>query len=232
MDLLTLGPDQPALPTGDLGEVDAVQVGAAQVLELLRHAPAEVADALWHRLFARSRAGEATWTVIAAGAMLPRMVIACARYARVPAQHVPDVEAEMLTALVEQVRSLPPDVADVGARLWSAVANTASRYGYRHLRDAHRWVEYNPNAHTTDQAISGRGPVTVLAEAVRAGVLSPVEADLVARTRLERGTLARVAQELGLAYITARRWRRMAEAKLVAALKEKKTAEAMSAFGL
>ncbi|WP_150236382.1 hypothetical protein [Nocardiopsis quinghaiensis] len=229
VELLTREPEQPTLPTSDLGEVDAPQVSAAQAVELLRHAPGEVADALWHRLFALSRAGEATWTVVAAGAMLPRMVVASSRYARVPSQHICDVEAEMLTALMEQVQSLPPGVSDVGARLWSAVANTANRYGYRHTRDTRRCVEYNPNAHATDQATGGRGPVTVLAEAVAQGVLSPVEADLIARTRLERSTLARVSEELGLTYITARRRRRTAEEKLTAALEEKKSAEAMSA---
>ncbi|QUX30653.1 sigma-70 family RNA polymerase sigma factor [Nocardiopsis akebiae] len=230
VELITCGSGQPTLPTWDLDEVDARQVSAAQVIELLRHAPQEVTDALWHRLFARSRAGEATWTVIAAGAMLPRMVVACSRYARVSSQHIPDVEAEMLTALLEQVRSLPLEASDVGARLWSAVANTANRYGYRHARDVYRCVEYNPNAHATDQAADGRGPVTVLADAVLTGALSPVEADLIARTRLERSTLARVAEELGLTYITARRWRRSAEEKLTAGLEEEKSTETMSAI--
>lgn len=230
MELLTRGPDQPMLSTSDLDEVNVEQVSAAQAVELLRHAPGKVSDALWHRLFALSRAGKATWTVIAVGAMLPRMVIACTRYARVPSQHIPDVEAEMLTALVEQVRSLPPGVGDVGARLWATVANTANRYGYYQLRDAHRCVAYNPDAHATAQTTEGRGPVTVLAEAISAGVLSPVEADLVARTRLERTTLSQVAEELGLSYITARRWRRMAEERLTAALEEKKTSAAMSAI--
>ncbi len=230
VDLLTTGPGQPALATTEVDGINAGKLTASETLDVLRHGPQEVTDALWHHLFARSREGEATWTVIAAGAMLPRMVIACARYTRVPSHHIPDVEAEMLTALMEQVRSLPPGVADVGARLWSAVANTANRYGYRHASDAHRCVEYNPNAHVTDQTTSGRGPVTVLAEAVSAGVLSPVEADLIARTRLEHGTLAQIAEELRLTYITARRWRRAAEERLTAALGEKKSTETMSAI--
>jgi hypothetical protein len=230
--LLTAEPGQPVLSTAQMDRIDTPQLTASETLDVLRHGPREVTDPLWHHLLALSRAGEATWTVIAAGAMLPRMIIACTRYARVPAQHIPDVEAEMLTALMEQVRSLPPGVADVGARLWAAVANTANRYGYHHLRDKHRWIEYNPNAQAADQINAGRGPVTVLAEAVTAGVLSAVEAELVARTRLERSTLAQVAEELGLAYITARRWRRVAEDKLTAALEEKKSAESMSAIGL
>ncbi|NKZ00973.1 hypothetical protein [Nocardiopsis alborubida] len=230
VDLLATGPGQPTLSTADVDGIDADELTASQIIDLLRHGPQELADALWHQLFALSRAGAATWTVIAAGAMLPRMVVACSRYARVPSQHVPDVEAEMLTALLEQVRSMPLGVSEVGARMWSAVANTASRYGYHHVRESHRSIPYNLNAHATNQADGGRGPVTVLAEAVSAGVLSPVEADLIARTRLEHSTLAQVADELGLTYITARRWRRAAESKLTAALGVKKSAKPMSAI--
>ncbi|MFF8763499.1 hypothetical protein ACF07Q_03225 [Nocardiopsis dassonvillei] len=69
VELITRGPDQPTLSASVPDEIDARQVSATQAIELLRHAPQEVTDALWHRLFARSLAGEATWTVIAAGAL-------------------------------------------------------------------------------------------------------------------------------------------------------------------
>lgn len=212
--LLTTGPGQPVLPTTALKGVHAEELTATEVLNLLRHGPHEVTDELWHRVFAQARQGETAWTVIAAGAMVPRMVAACSRYARVPGRHIPDVEAEMLAALMEQVHALPPGVKGVGEQLWSAVANTAGRCAYLNNRDRHRSIPYNPNAHATDQVTGGRGPVTVLAEAITTGTLSPVEADLVARTRLENTKLAQVAEEMGLTYITARRWRRAAEGKL------------------
>ncbi|WP_435107179.1 hypothetical protein [Nocardiopsis synnemataformans] len=223
--LLTADPAQPTLSTAELNEVDAPALTASEVITVLRHGPGTAADALWHRVFALSRAGEATWTVIAAGAMLPRMVIAC-RFGRVPAQQIADVEAEMLVALLEQVRSIPAGVGDVGARLWSAVANTAYRCGYRHARDARRSTRWDPDTFTPDRVMDGRGAVTVLAAMVAGGVLTPVEADLVARTRLERTTLATVAEELGLTYITARRWRRAAEEKVAVSLSAKKIAGA------
>ena len=56
----------------------------------------------------------------------------------------------MLAALLEQVRSLPPGVGDVGERLWSAVSNTANRWSYRHTREA-RW----PTRHNPDGLIAG-----------------------------------------------------------------------------
>ncbi|GAB3712740.1 hypothetical protein [Nocardiopsis oceani] len=216
--LLTTGPGQPALPTAAVEGIEAEELTASEILALLRHGPREVTDGLWHRVFARARAGESTWTVIAAGGALPRMVAACSRYARVPEQHIPDLESEVLIALIEQVRSIPAGVSDVGERLWSAATNTASAYAYRHARDRRRTRAWHPNRFTTAPAAGGRGPVTVLAESVATGLLTQAEADLVARTRLERAKLAQVADEMGLAYITARRWRRGAEERLENAL--------------
>lgn len=221
VDLLTAGPAQPTLSTAGVEAIDAPVLTASEVITVLRHGPRTSADALWHRVFARSRAGEETWAVIAAGAMLPRMVVAC-RFGRVPAQQIADVEAEMLVALLEQVRSIPCGVGDVGSRLWSAVANTAYRCGYRHSRDARRTARWDPDTPAPVLVLDGRGPVTVLAAMVAGGVLTPVEADLVARTRLERTTLATVAEQLELTYITARRWRRAAEEKVAIALADEK----------
>lgn len=224
--LLTTGPKQPALPAA--AGIDRTELTASEVITLLRHGPREMADVLWHAVFARSRAGESTWTVIAAGAMLPRMVTACARYARVPRQDIHDVESEILTAVLEQVRSIPCGMGDVGERLWSAVSTTANRCAYLHTREA-RWPSHhNPDGLALGLASEGRGPVTVLAECVAAGVVSSVEADLVARTRLEHSTLVDVAHELGLTYITARRWRSSAEQRLAKVLLTNRFSGAMS----
>ena len=195
--------------------MDSEELTASQVVTILRAESGEVSDELWHRVLARSRAGEAMWTVIAAGAMLPRMVTACARYARGPAQHIPDVESEVLTAVLEQVRALPAGTHDVAEHLWAAAANTASACGYLSNRDR-RWLVPWKAGH--DSAPEGRGPVTVLAEAVAAGAVTAPEAELIARTRLEGTSLGRAAEDLGIAYITARRWRRSAEEQVASSL--------------
>ncbi|MFE9246440.1 hypothetical protein [Nocardiopsis sp. NPDC006938] len=228
--LLTTGPGQPTLPTASVKGVDAAELTASQVLERLRKGPQNQTDELWHRVFAHARAGESTWTVIAAGAMLGPMVTACARYARVPAHQIPDVEGELLTALLEQVRSIPAGVIDVQHRLWSAVTNTANRYCYRQVREASALAAGDQSMVAVARR-SGRGPVTVLAEAVSARAVTPVEADLVARTRLEGAPLRQVAQDLRLSYITARRWRKAAEERLASLLVTDESEVAMSDIG-
>lgn len=225
--LLTTGPGQPTLPTASVEGIDATELTAGQVLERLRKGAPNQTDELWHRVFAHARAGESTWTVIAAGAMLPPMVTACARYTRVPTHQISDVESELLTALLEQVRSLPAGVVDVQYRLWSAVTNTANRYCYRQARETSALAAWDRSMVATARS-SGRGPVTVLAEAVSAGVMNPVEAELVARTRLEGAPLTRVATDLGLSYITARRWRKAAEGRLASSLDTGESKIAMS----
>ena len=215
--LVTTGPDQPFLTIAVHGR-EKENIAAAEVVALLRHGPRPVSDRLWHAVCKRSRQGEATWTVIATGALLPRMVTACSRYARGPEHHISDVESEVLVAVLEQVRSLPEGVDDVGERLWTAAANTAVKSTYHfHHRHRRQAVRSLPRQVACDPA-AGRGPITVLAEAVQTGVLTQIEADLIACTRMEYRTLAHVAQELGLSYITARRWRRAAEERLASIL--------------
>lgn len=228
--LLTTGPEQPTLPTASVEGVGAAEMTAAQVLERLRKGPQKQTDELWHVVFAHARAGDSAWAVIAAGAMLPPMVTMCARYVRVPAQQIPDVESELLTALLEQVRSLPAGVVDVQHRLWSAVANTANRYCYRQMREVGMVTAWDLSMVAAARR-SGRGPVTVLAEAVAAGVVTLVEADLVARTRLEGDPLSQVATDLRLSYITARRWRSSAEQRLAKALLTNRFSSPMSDIG-
>lgn len=225
---LTTGPDQATLDTARVEDIDAKRLTASQVLDLLQDAPR--LDGLWHAVFARARAGEPTWTVITIGGMLPSLITYCHRYARVPERHMADMEAELLTTLMEQVRSMPAQVGGVQHRLWSAVANTANRFRYQQVRDARARASWDPSM-VANLPHRGRGPVTVLAETVSEGVVTSMEAELIARTRLEHSTLTRVAEELGLTYITARRWRRAAEERLAAALVRKESSIAMSDIG-
>ena len=61
-------------------------------------------------------------------------------------------------------------------------------------------------------------PHFVLARAVRAGVISRQEADLIGRSRLERVPMQLIADELGVSHSWACRLRKAAEGRLVAAV--------------
>jgi DNA-directed RNA polymerase specialized sigma24 family protein len=79
--------------------------------------------------------------------------------------------------------------------------------------NAHTRQAVDDASHAADPELSPRG---VLAAAVDAGVLAEHEARLIFDTRVAGCTLPEVADELGLAYETAKKRRRRAEARWAA----------------
>lgn len=208
-ELLMAGPEPPALTLSN-GELTA-----GQVVTLLRGSSPEAADAVWRRVLMQVRAGQAAWTVVAAVAMAPRMIAASRRYAQVPGHEIADIDAELLACLLEQFRTIDTNQEHIGQRLWRELANTACRRAYRRRNEVDQ-VAQELSAPTDLNA--GRGPVTVLAEAVAADLITQEQSELVARTRLEGASLKRVAEQMGLSYMTARRRRVAAEQALAGAL--------------
>ena len=219
--LLTSGPGQPFLDVRDERALPGSELSAEQVVDLLRRDPAERADVLWRRVITQVRAGQAAWTVVAAKAMAPLMVTAIRRFGRLhtlggSSAQSDELDAELLACLVEQLHTLDVASGQIGKRLWQEVANAACRYRKSLQREDRHRAEVDVFA--VAGGGRGRGPVSVLAEAVSSGVLTDQQADLVSRTRLEQQSLKLVAGQLGLSYITARRRRQQAEQVLARAL--------------
>jgi len=221
-DLLTSGPGQPVLDVRDVRALPGGELSAEQVVDLLRREPAERTDVLWRQVITRIRGGQGTWTVVAAKAMAPLMVTAIWRFGRLhtldgSSAQSDELDSELLACLVEQLHTVDVDSDQIGKRLWQAVANAACRYRKSLQREDRHRAEVD--VFTVAGGDRGRGPVSVLAEAVSSGVLTDQQADLVvSRTRLEQQSLKRVAGQLGLSYITARRRRQQAEQVLARAL--------------
>ena len=220
-ELLTTGPGQPVLPTDDLEAVRTSTLPATQVVHILRTEPAEVTDAVWRRVITRLRQGQSVWTVVAAKAMAPLMISAIARYGPASAHgrvHQADLDADVLACLVEELHSMDLGADQIGLWLWRAVGNTACRSGAWARREVRHRRGADPAWIPRTGPGTGRGPVSVLAEALAEGVVSDEGAELIARTRLERTSLVTVAEQMGLSYISARRRRRRAENRLALAL--------------
>ncbi|MDA0565151.1 hypothetical protein LG943_12615 [Streptomonospora sp. S1-112] len=226
--LLADGPRPPVLDLRGVAGT-ASRMTAGDLDGWLVQAPQETADAVWRRLLVPVRGGDATWTVVAAGLALPGLCAARTRLRCDDADRA-DIEAEMLAAFVAAMRSADPAPERVCGRLVSAARAAGQRHqrALRRLRSREVPWECAGLRHAGQ---SGAGPVTLLARALRTGVLSPIEAELIARTHLERRPLIRVADELGLAYITARRYRRSAQGRLLAALGGVETTSRVSAIG-
>lgn len=171
-------------------------------------------DAVWRDLVARARGGQAQWTVAVVGMALPALV----RAARALSGGRPgqtDLDAELLAGYMGAVHTVDLDRGRICARLVRAGVTAAQR-----LRDtdaAHvaveacRFVSRAPSRPWDH-------PDLLLARAVTGGVISELDARLIAVTRLDRVLLATAAAGLGIAATSAQRRRRRAEHRLVAAL--------------
>ncbi|WP_039820250.1 hypothetical protein [Nocardiopsis halophila] len=96
------------------------------------------------------------------------------------------------------------------------------RHRYRILSIRHRTTDFEEQKVLTPRPPSD-GPVTLLATHIRDGVLTPTEAELIARTRLEHTPLTCAARDLRLTYITARRYRKRAQDKVLDSLMRSRT---------
>ncbi|MBB6174968.1 molybdenum-dependent DNA-binding transcriptional regulator ModE [Nocardiopsis mwathae] len=217
VDLLTSGPGEPVLDVHGLAGTAYHAIGAGKLGQWLRQLPLADADEVWRRMISRVRGGDATWTVVAAGLALPGLYAARRSLSRGLEHELADLEAEMLAALVQHMRTMDLREEAVCGRLVYAARKAGMRYRYAQLRSQQRELRLEPVAHKASTA-SSRGPVSVLAEAIESGVVSTTEAELIARTHLEGQTLGCAAKEMGLTYITARRYRRRAQTQLAAAV--------------
>ena len=128
-----------------------------------------------------------------------------------------DAEADTLAAAWEVVtRRPPPSRWERGDAIWN-LARRVTRMRRRcteatePLREDFDLVSDNRAEPEPDWP--GRSPA-LLAAAVAAGVLSPREVVLIARTRMEGRTVREVAQSLGRPYVAAKKERQRAEAAL------------------
>jgi hypothetical protein len=126
---------------------------------------------------------------------------------------VADLEAEALAGLLQAVRVWPCGQDRVATRLVWAAARAAHKLLRRELAVAEREVtvglvlEPPPWA-----AVHGE---LVLEQAVAAGVVSQLEAELVAATRIQEVPLRELAGRWGVGYEALRKRRQRAEAALV-----------------
>jgi len=185
---------------------------------ILRHPSSSAArDPAWREIIRLTRTGQPEWTIAAVALALPGLRRLAGQFSRGYDGDPADLDAEILTAFLETLKSIDPDRPRIALRLWRAARRAGLQlrhadapYGARHTPAEESSVPPQPCGH----------PDFVLASAVRQGVITGEEADLIGRTRLEEVPLLEIARELGVSYNAAknRRWR--AEARLVQAIRD------------
>jgi hypothetical protein len=169
-------------------------------------------DAALTWLVQRAQGEGGAWLVGLAGVLLPgigrRVYPLCRAFPRL----AHDLEGEALVGLLQAVRGWRLGQDRVASRLVWAAARSAHRLLRREttLRDREASVGLRLEPPPRPPAHSD----LLLAQAVTAGVLSPVDAELIAVTRVEEVPLRQLAAGWGTGYEALRKRRYRAEAAL------------------
>jgi hypothetical protein len=174
-------------------------------------------NAVWTCLASRARGDGPAWTVAAVGMALPRLVRLADRLAEGDGQTRHELDAEILTGFLARLDTVALHRRAIFPALLDA-AGQAARAWLRHQR-GYQPGAMDARAGSLPPPAPCAHPDLVLAHCVRSGVISSDEADLIATTRFERVTLARVAEALNTTPDAVRMRRARAEARLVAALR-------------
>jgi hypothetical protein len=169
-------------------------------------------DAALTWLVQRAQAEDGAWLVGLAGVLLPgigrRVYPLCRAFPRLAF----DLEAEALAGLVQAVRGWRLGQDRVATRLVWAAARGAHRLLRRETavgdREASVGLQLEPPPRPPAHSD------LLLAQAVRAGVLSRVDAELIAATRVEDVPLRQLAGRWGVGYEALRKRRYRAETAL------------------
>ena len=172
-------------------------------------------DAAWRHLVANARNQGPAWMVGAAGVALPALRRMATDLAEGYRGDVADVHSAVLTGFIEGLRRIDVDRPGVITRLrWMAYrAGIKARY----TREGIATMPLPPLESQPPPAPWGH-PDLILFDAVAKGVLSPLQAELIGRSRLEDLTLKQAAAELGVGYEAACKARQRGEARLTAAI--------------
>jgi hypothetical protein len=169
---------------------------------------------VWRLLVGGARGGQPAWVLAAVGVALPGLRRAASRLGHVRGRA--DVEADLLAGFLAAVGVVDTGRPGVCGRLVNA-AHTHARSELRGREPAAAGEANFAPGSAVPPPPCGH-PDVVLARAVRGGVITGVEAELIGATRLEDTTVAAWADVAGWTRKAAYERRRGAEARLVAAI--------------
>jgi hypothetical protein len=221
---LTTGPGPLALHgSATAAGLPARLVPLGEVRDVLLH-PATTSAArnrVWAELIRRARTDGPAWVVGLTGVALPGLRRATAKITPAYTGELGDLQAEVLAGFLTAMRAL--DVSDLDSvPLASRLSWAAYRAGLAHASVNARHTTGRralPEGYATPPRPWGH-PDFVLAAAVRRGVLTQADADLVGRNRLERVPLARLAEERGISLSGLAQHRQVVEARLAEAIRD------------
>jgi hypothetical protein len=220
--LLTSGPQPLALHAAGLAEGlpdRLVPLDEITVLLLRPGVGAAARNKVWAELVRRARTGPAAWMVGLTGVALPGLTRATGDLAAAYHGDNRDLQTEVLAGFLQAVRGLDLDDLDgiplASHLMWAAFrAGRALAYADAAWAASRRWLEesWQPPPRPAGH------PDFVLAAAVRRGVITAADAQLIGASRLEGIPLSRVAAATGRRHDSLCRRRAKAEKRLTRAI--------------
>ena len=221
--LLTTGPRPLALHGASLsGELPDRLVPVNEISDLLLQPGTSNAarNAVWAELARRALAGSPAWTVALAGVALPGLYRAVATLTAGGRTDPADLETEVLAGFLAELRRLDPDDDLAGIPLAPRLTRAAYHAG-RKLA----WADAAWAARRSERD-EGSGPPPrpsghpdfVLAAAVRQGIITAADADLIGANRLDGVPLRHLAARDRSRHDSLCRRRARAEKRLAAAV--------------
>ena len=173
---------------------------------------AEAADAAWRMLVTNARTGAERWIVGAVGVALPGLRRRAHHLWKISAG---DVDAALVAQFMQALTSVDITKPGVVTRVLNAAFSKA-RSELDKREPAFGEASFVPESRVPTTGLNH--PDFVLAKAVRAGVITAPEADLIGATYLESTTVGEYAQRVGRSYWQVYRQRGAAVQRLVAAI--------------
>jgi hypothetical protein len=199
-----------------------VPVDELRVLLLHPATSGAARNAVWAELVRRARAGggDPAWTVALCGIALPGLRRAAGALAAGYRGDPADLQAEVLTGFLAELRTLDLDRLEA-VPLASRLCWAARRAGERLARADAGWNARRRDLAGHDQAPAAAAaghPDFTLAAAVRRGILTREQAEVIGRSRLEGVPLRVIAAETGIGHTALCNRRKRAETALAAAI--------------
>jgi hypothetical protein len=164
----------------------------------------------------RARTCGELWILGLAGVLMPGLKRVARRLRRTPGVDPAEVGPEVVIALLEAIARVDPAGERLAARLcWEVYRRAARALGVR--RGAMRDPVW-PTDRPPGSAVPSSNPEEVIARAVRVGVITMDDAELIALTRLEGQRITDLAASLSLPASRLQKRRERAEARLIGLL--------------
>jgi hypothetical protein len=174
----------------------------------------ETKDRVLGLVAARAQSGDDAWVVAFAGLLMPGLKRVARRLRRTGGVDPQEVGSEVVIGLLEALAHLDP----CRDRIAASVCWEVYRRAYRATVQRDGWP-LPLSEHVGAPDLIGLHPEEVLARAIRAGVLTPDDAELVACTRIELRSVSEVARSLGLPRPRLAKRRLRAEARVAELLR-------------